>query len=219
MQSILRQLPKYAPIVNTPLVEVPQRASVEGDDILAAIKRILFFPQIPKDLYDEELDSILKLMSGYSKSKFVGILFPLEIDIAYYLFYRCGKPITNEVMMNNLLGRFFNTTNYNDYMATMVAALDDNAKQSFLSRVLIATFNTERHKGNRDRLPTHYRGLVAQKLKCNGNIKDAVRLNERLNKLLSPEQLILGRICYLAFWHWTQNETVEQSNHKLLMLT
>ncbi len=204
MKSILRQLAKYdEPIV--PKGVVVETPSVV-DPVLLAIERILNYPTISANDFKKKASETYALLKNYKPSNLSGVLFPLTLDIAYYLYYYHHIQISSEEIIDNELFQFLQKTDRISYMNKLFKSMDDTSKKIFLARILIGSSTRKSNASNKlDSLPQEYQSLTALRLGCFANLKAACDILERLSKSASVEQIILGRIGYIAFWYWANS--------------
>lgn len=103
---------------------------------------------------------------------------------------------------------FIESQNQKEYIAELKKSMDETVSKIFLSRVLLATFcGTEKYLDKLSIMPLKFRAIAAKLLRCNATAKNAADIMDSCHKNASIEQIIIGRILYVAAWYWKDNET------------
>ena len=194
MKSILNQLDKYQPEIKK--IKQISISSHEDYDLFEVLKRITV-PKTPIDSFNSTVTKAYKLLqNGYSISTLVDILYPLSVDVAYYLFYRHGLMISSESIIDIEMLNFVNRVSYEEYMSKLASSITDVSKKLFLARILQASCTAGR---NINSLPEQFRFAASKQLSCQPTIKDAVSILDSIQPKSDISDIIVARMAYIAF--------------------
>lgn len=208
MKSILNQLKKYQS-------EQPSKQVVVSEDIVDGFYDYNKILESICDITDFEwrkqvINDCLLALSGFQPSKSVGKLYPVELDVLYYLYYHKRIVVCGEKQAELIFERFLSCALDIDlYMKVLIDSLDDGSMAVFLARVALAAFNRA-GTSKRDSIEREYGVKAAKVLGIEPNAQSALLKLDSL-AALSQEQLILGRITYIAFWEWSRSRFSQQA--------
>lgn len=209
MASILRQLEKY------------HEATKEG----LAPKDIIQIKQDPHphqkiveticDIRDpvrrqQVINDALLALNDFAPPPMTNQLYPLETAILYHLFYRHKIIICAESIADLIFTAFLKTVSMDAYMQMLKTHLDKDSITIFLYRVMLAAFGARGKLDNkRDHISREYGIKAAMALGVESSAKAAGRGLDSLANV-GVEQLILGRITYIAFWEWSHLRPISE---------
>jgi hypothetical protein len=218
MKSILHQLAKYQdgrPSNNSsiPIIEIkeaphPYQSMVENlCDIVDEVKR------------KQVINDALAVLVEFTPPPMTDQLYPLELAVLYHLFYHHKISICSESTADNILGAFLKAAAARDgldaYMQTLKNCLDKNATAIFLYRVMLAAFGARGKWDNkRDHISKEYGYKAAKALGVEPTARVAGHGLDSLARA-GIEELILGRITYIAFWEWSRLKPVSECSEYL----
>ncbi len=220
LKSILYQLSKYTPqIPEAAKIEVPEQ---EWDPEIVAILNDLYPDGEWPYAAPTNVASILLCPDKKNPPKWVGILYPKSVYIAYEL-YRYLGAWSNETRTDELFAGFFLQADRSAFSARLSEACDDTVIKLAMSRVVLATFDADPSHKPQDRLPVDpYRASAANMIGLNPlQERLAVAASEILigtSNHAATEQLILGRLAYLAIWYSNKERTQPAFTGKLSTL-
>lgn len=217
MKSILRQLAKYQPPVeeSTP-IKIEVKAYTHPYQEIVENLCDITDPQLRK----ETINNALLALNDFTPPLLVNQLYPIEIAILYYLFYRHKILLCGDSSADTIYGYFLKSVVERDgsldlYMHAIKESLDNNALTIFLCRIMIAAFGArDKYENKRDRIDRNY-GVKAAEILRIKTAKEAWKMLEEFNANASIEQAITGRIAYIAFWEWSKRNQTGECNHYL----
>ena len=200
MDSILKQLKKYQPTIDVSAeVEQRQRVFRPYEEI---IRRLVSESSLASTSdYERCVTAMLSHMHDYVQSSMVGRLFPIEVDIAYHLYFRHGQVIMADAHIDDYLMATIAAIGESAYIKFLAAASDEMAVKLMLARTLLATHCTG--PSELDIMPKSYRNLAASKLGCGRDAKTASRVLDSLTAAATIDQKIVGRLLYIAAKRWS----------------
>lgn len=221
MRSILKQLSKYKPPEEntkpTAIIEIKQNQHPYQEIVdnlcdisinLGSRKRVI--------------DDALLALNDFTPPPMTGQLYPLELAVLYHLFYRYKIVLCSDSRADAIFGQFLKTTAENGngfsvYMQTLRNCLDKNSTMIFLYRVMLAAFGERgKYDSKRDHIKKEFGLKAARTLGVEASARVAGRGLDSLAGA-DVEQLILGRITYIAFWEWSQTEEPIECAHYLML--
>jgi len=205
MKSILRQLSKYQDQAEQLIINLP--AQMTGSDENGTCfrdKLRLMFLNVCDLSSGIDKQHYMFMMQSVPETKWYNILYPLEMLISYHIFYKFKRIPASEARIDSLLLMFMSKVDPIEFQNRLKEAIDTNILNITMARVLLATFCDTA----KDNLPDQFRQPAATHLGVNATARCASdKLEELVNKS-SVEQIIVGRMCFLAIWHaWKKNET------------
>jgi hypothetical protein len=214
MRSILYQLKKYSD-KQVPIKIEQQVDQYIIDNIYLLAKRIVDKQyKIDDPLHDSHISSIIEMLKDMPNSIYINTLFSEEIFAIYHCYYHHHNQVVSETTTDKFFKEFLSTVNPDEYQKNFEEAVDETTKKLAVIRILIATFTKDNHTTNttsgqfntiplkkEDILPLEFRQQASEYLGVN-SILEAIKLQEQLNKYVSIDQIILGRLGYMIFWNW-----------------
>lgn len=174
----------------------------DGIDYYAILDRIceISDPINKKAFLNRAMDNLV----GFSPGKNCGKLYPIEVALVYHMFFRGQFVFLSEESLDRHLFTFLKNRDLDKFMIELANAVDGVVHSILAARIVLATFGDGPRP--QDKLPVNYRQPAADAIKIQATAKAA---SDVLHKLRSAtvEQLVLGRISYLAFWHWQNKPT------------
>lgn len=219
MRSILKQLAKYLSpeekispiIIEIKQKEHPYQSIVESIcDIANPLAR------------KRAINDALLALNDFVPPPMTNQLYPLEIAVLYHLFYRYRIIICSDSYADVIFGRFLKSTAEENgglsvYMKLLRSRLDKNSTMIFLYRVILAAFGERsKHDLKRDHINKEFGYKAAKTLGIEASARVAGNGLDSLSGA-SVEQLILGRITYIAFWEWSRTESSIECNQYLAL--
>lgn len=212
MRSILKQLAKYCPAASDTRIAPPQNPITARQSEHPYQGMVEALCDISDALERRKLigDSLLAL-NDFTPPPMAGQLYPLELAVLYHLFYHHKIILCGESNADYLFGLFLKdaatTQGLDAYMLMLKNSLDRTSTSIFLYRVMLAALGTRGKWDNkRDHLDKECGLKAARALGVEPTAKAAGRGLDGFAGM-SVEQLILGRITYIAFWEWSQAAT------------
>ncbi len=208
MYSILKQLAKYHPTPTTGIV--PTQNPVHIAQAEHPYQKMVEFLCDTRDLLQRKklVNDALLALNDFTPPPMADQLYPLELAVLYHLFYRHKVILCGEGKADYLFGVFLKDTaasqGIDTYMRVLKNCLDKTSTSIFLYRVMLAALGARGKWDNkRDHLDKEYGIKAARALGVEPTAKAA---GHGLDSLAGSdaEQLILGRITYIAFWEWSQ---------------
>jgi hypothetical protein len=215
MNSILKQLAKYRSLETVD--EQQQHITVEQakhpyQDIVDSLC------DITNPLIREQtIGDALLVLNDFVPPPMTNKLYPLELAVLYYLFYYHQIMICGEEKADQLFGLFLKRTQELDvYMQTLKSSMDKTSISIFLYRIMLAALGARgKWDSKRDRLNKGFGFRAAKALGVEPTARAASRGFDSF-KYAGVEQLILGRIAYIAFWEWSQTAQTSDCNDYLV---
>lgn len=201
--SILYQLKKYHKAHSAENIIIPERTTQpsEYDEIIRSLV------DIPPSAigYEKHIGDLLFCLQSFERPPIVNVICPLEVAVAYHIFYNFGIQFTNEEKIDGFLFQFIKQRDANEYIKKLKKSSDLISMKLFMARILLATFSTFTQKPI-DKMPVSFRKPAVSLLKCAETPKAAADLLESLTNIATIEQIITGRILYIAAWHWRNSQ-------------
>ncbi len=209
MYSILRQLSKYV---------LPAEEAVRATPTIEIRTPTHSYEEIVRELcgYDgdparreEKIGDALAGLNDFVPPPMTGQLYPIETAILYHLFYRHRIQLCGESKADAILGAFLKSVAERDggldmYMSILKNMLDKTATMVFLYRVMLAAFGARtKHDNPKDHLDRGFGLRAGAALGVRPSAQTAARGLDSM-AVADVEQLILGRVTYIAFWQWSR---------------
>lgn len=219
MNSILRQLAKYQSPNDKPPTPTIHIQQVQNP-----------YERLVEDLCDiadpgtrkKTISDALAGLCDFNPPPMADQLYPLETAVLYHLFYRHKVSLCSEPKADAILGDFLKAIAMRDgglgaYMQTLKNCLDKTAMMIFLYRVMLAGLGARgKWDSPRDHLPKNLGMKAAGVLGVEASARAAGRGLDSLAHS-DVEQLILGRITYIAFWKWSRTAPAAESGGYLML--
>jgi hypothetical protein len=227
MKSILYQLQKYQGPEEPKNEIVVHEASTPTDDRwqLACNIVTIDWPST-SPAWEAKVRRVYNLLADMPESSFCGTLFSREILGIYHCYYHHGVQVLNESQTDEFFCKFLRQVDLRKYQNDFEKAVDETSKRLAVIRIALATscengvmvtMHSTTHEYHppkkEDRLPKEFRQPAYDYLGVD-SISEAAKLQDRMNKSATLDQIILGRMGYFMFWYW--NDRGEKSNVPLL---
>jgi hypothetical protein len=225
MESILRQLKKYQQTgltyteqnVDSKAVIVVPEHNHPFAEMIEAILRSTYPPEPSFDESRKEFTiKSLKALEGYTLPPSAGKLYPVELAVLYYLFYH-HKIQLGEHVAESYLSKFLQDIRAKEgslekYLIELKDSMDKTATTAFLYRVMLASLGErDNYTVARDILDPKYGPMAADALGVEASAKRAWKGLESIRNE-DIEQLIFGRIAYIAFWQISRSPSSTNCN-------
>lgn len=219
MKSVLTQLAKYQPQdtpKQTKTIELKETAHPYQEMVEKLCDTIDPFQR------KQIIKNALVGLNDFVPPPTTNQLYPIELAVLYHLFYRHKICLCGESKADTLYGLFLKSVVEKDggldvYMRTLKNRLDKVSTSIFLYRIMLAAFSTRETKHTkRDYIQKEYGLMAAKVLGIEATVQMA---GHGLDSLAGSnvEQLILGRIAYVAFWEWSRVQTANECGGYLAM--
>lgn len=208
MRSILTQLAKYQP----PEGDRAKVPTIEVKEVVHPYERIVraLCEDSDPTRREELIGDALAGLNDFNPPPMTDQLYPIETAILYHLFYRHRIQLCGETKADSIMGAFLKHVADRDggldvYMSILKNMLDKTATTIFLYRVMLAAFGARtKHDNQRDHVDRGFGLRAGAALGVKPSAKTAARGLDGM-AVADVEQLILGRVTYLAFWEWSRS--------------
>ena len=218
MNSILRQLAKYQSPNDEPTPTIHIKQAQHPYEGLVETLCDITDPAARKRTISDALVGL----HDFAPPPMADQLYPLETAVLYHLFYRHKISLCSESKADAIFGQFLKTVATRDgglgaYMQILKNCLDKTAMMIFLYRVMLAGLGARgRWDSPHDHLPKNLGMRAAGVLGVEASARAAGRGLDSLAHS-DVEQLILGRVAYVAFWKWSRTTPAAESGGYLML--